>query len=123
MYRYYGLNRPLTIGTHPDSKENPAIKIHNYDNKIRVGNLCEAWGYVEYKKPLTKREISDYELLDSRCKRYYKVMSRGNIAVIVRTCCLLPEQAQDFMHEDGIKTSYFESEEEANDFIKHVARG
>ena len=62
-YRYYSTQRPVDIGTFPKPTDNKPVEIHNYDSRIPVedGSML-AWGYLEYAKPLTEKEASDYEL-------------------------------------------------------------
>ncbi len=64
-YRYYSTQRPVDIGTFPKPPDNPVMEVHNYDadSCIPVENgMIQAWGYVEYQKPLTEKEAGDYEL-------------------------------------------------------------
>ncbi len=59
MYRYYSTQRPVTPGTFPGKPAN----IQNFDTRESVcGGQMQAWGYVEYKKPLTEKQMKDYEL-------------------------------------------------------------
>lgn len=59
LYRYYSTQRPVTLGTFPGKP----INIHNFDTRESVcGGQMQAWGYVEYKKPLTEKQMNDYEL-------------------------------------------------------------
>ena len=62
-YRYYSTQRPVDIGTFPKPADNKPVEIHNYDSRIPVedGTML-AWGYLEYARPLTEKEASDYEL-------------------------------------------------------------
>lgn len=63
MYRYYSTQRPVDIGTFPKPADNKPVEIHNYDKRQPVENgTMLAWGYLEYAKPLTEKESSDYEL-------------------------------------------------------------
>ena len=65
QYRYYSTQRPVDLGTFPKPSDNPVMEIHNYDTDRRLpveGARFEAWGYVEYQKPLTEKEASAYEL-------------------------------------------------------------
>ena len=63
MYRYYSTQRPVDIGTFPKPAGNAPVEIHNYDKRQPVENgTMLAWGYLEYAKPLTEKEASDYEL-------------------------------------------------------------
>ena len=62
-YRYYSTQRPLSPGTYPKPAENQVSEVHNFDNRqpVEEGKM-QAWGYVEYAKPLTAKEMQDYEL-------------------------------------------------------------
>lgn len=56
-YRYYSTQRPVDLGTFPKPPDNPVMEIHNYDADSRVpveNGMIQAWGYVEYQKPLTE---------------------------------------------------------------------
>ena len=64
-YRYYSTQRPVDLGTFPKPPDNPVVEVHNYeaDSRVPVENgMIQAWGYVEYQKPLTEKEAGDYEL-------------------------------------------------------------
>ncbi len=64
-YRYYSTQRPVDLGTFPKPPDNPVVGIHNYDANSRIpveNGMIQAWGYVEYQKPLTEKEAGDYEL-------------------------------------------------------------
>ena len=62
MYRYYSTQRPVAPGTFPKENGNP-VDIKNYDERIDIpAEGLKAWGYVEYEKPLTEKQASDYEL-------------------------------------------------------------
>ena len=65
-YRYYSTQRPVDIGTYPKPPGNGPIEIFNYDGRIPVegGNLL-AWGELIYGKPLTEKQMCDYELKPS----------------------------------------------------------
>lgn len=61
-YRYYSTQRPIAPGTYPNG-ENKPVSIENFDNRKEVGNgQLQAWGYLEYEKPLSQKELNDYEL-------------------------------------------------------------
>ena len=53
VYRYYLTQRPPSLGTHPKG----ACNIVSHGKKIDG-----VWGYVEYRHPLTDKQIRDYEL-------------------------------------------------------------
>lgn len=62
LYRYYSTQRPIAPGTFPKG-ENAPVTVENFDDRIPVENgQMQAWGYLEYLKPLTAKQQSDYEL-------------------------------------------------------------
>ena len=65
VYRYYSTQRPVDLGTFPKPPDNPVVRIHNYDANSRIPvekGMIQAWGYVEYQRPLTEKQADDYEL-------------------------------------------------------------
>lgn len=71
-YRYESTQRPVSIGTHP---KKGVVAICNYKvgkrkryackfNEIDDGKIhvVESWGYIEYNRKLTDKEMTDYEL-------------------------------------------------------------
>lgn len=66
-YKYYSTQRPVDIGTYPKSRDNPMIDFTNYDSRIPVeGGAFRAWGEITYAKPLTEKQVADYELRPAR---------------------------------------------------------
>lgn len=65
VYRYYSTQRPVDIGTYPKLPDNQPLSIVNYDDDRRRpvadGRLL-AWGELTYAKPLTEKQMEDYEL-------------------------------------------------------------
>lgn len=62
LYRYYATQLPVMPGSIP-SGENRPINVMNYDKREPVcGGTMQAWGYVEYAKPLTEQQMKSYEL-------------------------------------------------------------
>ena len=60
-YRYYTTQRPPSPGAQPSG----ATNIVSFDTKKIIDGV-EAWGYVEYDKPLTAKQINDYELIEAQ---------------------------------------------------------
>lgn len=61
-YRYYSTQRPISPGTYPNG-ENKPVTIENFDDRQAVENgQLQAWGYLEYERPLSQKEMKDYEL-------------------------------------------------------------
>jgi hypothetical protein len=67
FYCYYSTQRPIDIGTFPKPPDNQPTEICNFDERMPVEHgRCMAWGILTYAKPLTEKEINDYELRPSR---------------------------------------------------------
>ena len=66
-YKYYSTQRPVDIGTFPKDKDNPPIRIENYEGRIWVEHDTRlAWGELAYARPLSEKELYHYELKSSR---------------------------------------------------------
>ncbi len=66
-YKYYSTQRPVDIGTFPKEKDNPPIRIENYEGRIWVEHDTRlAWGELTYAQPLSEKELYSYELKPSR---------------------------------------------------------
>lgn len=62
-YRYYSTQRPVDIGTFPKPPGNAPVEIINFDERRMVeGGTMRAWGELAYLKPLTEKQMEDYEL-------------------------------------------------------------
>lgn len=62
VYKYYSIMRPVSIGTFPDN--GAILGIANFKNRQMVKSIGRmAWGYINYSKPLTEKQISAYELV------------------------------------------------------------
>ena len=58
MFRYYLTQRPPMIGTFPKPKDNAMVAMESFDERRLVPMLhSQAWGYVEYEKPLEPKDI------------------------------------------------------------------
>jgi hypothetical protein len=65
MSRYYLTRRGPGPGAIPQIWDNRAINVVDFGAKLWVKKLnCLAWGYVEYTKTLTKKQIDAYELME-----------------------------------------------------------
>ncbi len=61
--RYYSTQRPVAPGTFPKPEGNKILDIHNYDRKTYCPEIGgEAWGYIDYKRPITPEQAASYEL-------------------------------------------------------------
>ncbi len=63
LYKYYSTQRPVDIGTFPKPPHNAPDEIKNFDKRIPVeGGTFLAWGYLTYTRPLSERDMYNYEL-------------------------------------------------------------
>ena len=57
-YLYYSTQRPIDIGTYPNSYFNRPVHMDLYFTRQQVtGEAFQAWGAITYAHPLTEREI------------------------------------------------------------------
>lgn len=68
-YRYYSKQRPVMPGSFPKPENNRVEKIFNFDSKTYTEEIhANAWGYIEYEKPLGYFDIINYELAAVKTK-------------------------------------------------------
>ena len=69
-YKYYSTQRPIDLGTYPNSYFNRPIHMDVFYTRQQVpGESFQAWGAIVYTQPLTEQELRDYELRPSRDNR------------------------------------------------------
>ena len=62
LFRYYLIMRPPMPGAQPGGVWN----VCDFGEKVLVASINrEAWGYVEYKQPLSSDDVKRYELVPS----------------------------------------------------------
>lgn len=62
--RYYSTQRPVGPGTYPKPEGNIIVEVSNFDDKIYCEEIGrEAWGYIEYEKPIDQKTAAAYELV------------------------------------------------------------
>ena len=67
LYKYYSTQRPVDIGTFPKPPHNAPDEIVNYDQRVPVeGGAFLAWGHLTYTRPLSEKDMADYELRPSK---------------------------------------------------------
>lgn len=62
--KYYSTQCPVAPGTFPKPEGNRVLEIVNFGERqycSEAGRDC--WGYIEYKSPLTEKQVVDYELV------------------------------------------------------------
>lgn len=72
-YRYYSSQRPVSPGSFPKPVGNGVLEIVNFDRRTPCYDAnCDAWGYIEYEKPLSKELARCYELVKQKYPLYIK---------------------------------------------------
>lgn len=70
--KYYSTQRPVSPGTYPKPADNKVLEIVNFSDKVFCSEIGrDAWGYIDYEKPLEDRTMQDYEL--QGVKFYYPI--------------------------------------------------
>lgn len=78
-YTYYSTQRPVGIGTYP---QNGMQNFTNYEKRTYVDAIRrEAWGELTYNRPLTPRELREYELTEET--PIQEMVIDGNVCEIV----------------------------------------
>ena len=66
--RYYSILRPISIGTYPKLEGNEVLKINNFNTKSYCKEIDrDAWGFIDYKKPIPIDIAEEYELIPEKC--------------------------------------------------------
>lgn len=128
MNRYYSTMRPVQPGGYPN--RDGVEEIHNFDTKTFCEEIGrEAWGYIDYREPLTKEQAEAYELTLGGMKTYWcvttSVDNRGRVvANIANTveAVFKPENSSTSTSRRDIYNDWFESEEEAQAFVEEAKR-
>lgn len=64
MFRYYSAERPVAPGSFPKPNDNKVKEIENFTDKKYCPEIeRDAWGYIEYEKPLSAEDAEQYELI------------------------------------------------------------
>ena len=76
MYRYYSIMRPVGPGTFPNTRR--VKDVVNFDRRQFIPEINrEVWGYIEYADPVTKKQVSDYELVPSNVNIIERLRASG----------------------------------------------
>lgn len=63
-YRYFSTQRPVMPGSYPKPNGNSVKELRNFDERTYCDEIGrEAWGYIEYEKPLAEAEANNYDLI------------------------------------------------------------
>lgn len=126
--KYYSTQRPVMPGGFP--KETAVERIEYFDTKTFCEEIGrEAWGYIEYREPLTKEEADAYELTLGGMKTYWCVTTsvddRGKVILAitstVESACK-PEGTSKSTRLKDIYNDWFESLDDAEKFVEEAKR-
>lgn len=126
MNRYYSTMRPFGPGTFPQKDGTETIT--NFDGPTFCEEIGrEAWGYIDYREALTKEEAEAYELTLGGMKTYWCVTTsiddRGRVVANITDtieAVSKPENSSTSTSQRDIYNDWFESEEEAQAFVKEA---
>ncbi len=83
MKRYYSTQRPVMPGGFPEKGK--VENIVNFDKRKYCAEIeREAWGYIDYKEPLTEKQASNYELVPYE-ERVKVIMTPGIKSLILKS--------------------------------------
>lgn len=91
-YRYYLTQRPPSIGTHPNGTSN----VVSFDTKQEFEGI-NCYGYVEYKNPLTEKQINDYELVEKINTNVEELTAENSENAIIQD--IIEREIGDIMEE------------------------
>lgn len=124
--RYYSTQRPVMPGGFP--KKAAVEKIENFDTKTFCEEIGrEAWGFIEYRDPLTKEEADAYELTLGGMKIYWcvttSVDNRGTVRAAITSfmeAVCKPESSFTSTSRKDIYNDWFDDHEEAKKFVEEA---
>lgn len=128
--RYYITQRPVAPGTFPIPSGNKAVEIHNFTSQIYCEEIGrEAWGYIDYEKPIAPEEAASYELTPEAPAWYPVTISsrkhggglRVNSGQPVRAV-QRPEDKSGDTKKVQFKTRYFRTWLEAQEVMSTIQR-
>lgn len=126
--RYYSTQRPFGPGTFP--RRDGTETITNFDGKIYCEEIGrEAWGFIDYREPLTKEEVDAYELTLEGMKTFWCVTTAvyddGRIAANITStveAVSKPENDSRSTARKDIYKDWFGSREEAEKFVEEAKK-
>ncbi len=80
LHRYYSTQRPVGPGTYPKVHGNEPVNIVNFDDREFQTDINRAaWGYLEFERSLTDKQVDDYELVKGPviAKPFVEAVERG----------------------------------------------
>lgn len=125
--RYYSTQRPVTPGSYP---KDGATYIENYSQPNFFHEIgMAAWGFIDYDRELTAEEAAQWELTPEGMKTWWGVVTtfdnNGRVtAAVTRTVRATekPERSFTETKRKDIYLDWFDSQEEAEEFVAEAKR-
>lgn len=125
--KYYSRMRPVSPGTYP---RGGVSEIVNFDYKQLCEEIqTEAWGYIEYDRELSQKEVEDYELTPAGTKTWWGVTTMfyddGKVSAAVtgtQQSAVQPDSSQRAGRNKDVYLDWFDSREEADEFVEEAKR-
>ena len=123
--KYYSRMRPVMPGSYP---REGVTNIHNFDDREFVQEInSEAWGYIEYDRELTEKEVADYELTPANMKTWYgvtvAVYDNGKVVARItatKQAVVKPENTETSTSRKDIYVDWFGTREEAESWVQEA---
>ena len=123
--RYYSRMRPVSPGSYPCEG---VSKIVNFDDRQMCEDIgCEAWGYIEYDRELSKTEVEDYELTPGSIRTWWGVTTTvyddGKVTATLTDSVqqtTKPENKSKILSRKDIYVDWFETKGKAENFVKEA---
>lgn len=108
-YKYYSTERPVMPGSFPKPQGNTVLNIENFNDRSYVGKIGrEAWGFIEYEKPISSVLLDDYELVAASDKEDKDKICKLLCKVLQLTRGVSDLKSLDFNPDAEIVTAVFE---------------
>ena len=125
LKRYYSRMRPVMPGSYP---REGVVRIRNFDWKTEVKEIgSEAWGYIEYDRELSEKELEEWELTPADEKLWFCVTvaiyeDGMKVSKITETkkAVVKPESTEETDRKKTLVKEWFDSREKAEHFVEEV---
>lgn len=125
LFKYYSRMRPVSPGSYP---RDGVTNIHNFDDRHLVKEInSEAWGYIEYDRELTEKEVADYELTSANMRTWYgvtvAVYDNGKVTAGItdtKQAVIKPENTETSTSRKDIYTDWFSTKKDAENWVKEA---
>ena len=102
--RYYSAQRPLGPGTYP--RQGGTEKVTNFDRPVYCKEIDrEAWGYVEFERPISEEEVQRWELIPEGVLWFPVTVSSRKHGGGIHVTCGRPKRSRERPDDSSGETS------------------